>query len=126
MAIWRRCITFYLGGCLYCALELLWRGRTHGSMFVLGGLCFLLLGWLRNRRLPVWAAMLLGAAGVTALELAAGLLVNRSYTVWDYRSLYPNFRGQVCLIYSLLWIPVSLAGMELYRLVEKMLSKRQN
>jgi hypothetical protein len=27
--------------------------------------------------------------------------------VWDYSELPLNYRGQVCLYYSLLWIPVS-------------------
>lgn len=123
MKLWRQGMLFYLGGCLYCGLELLWRGWTHGSMFVLGGLCFLILGWLRHRPIPIWAAMLLGAAAITALELTTGLLVNREFGVWDYRGLWPNFRGQICLIFSLLWIPISLAGMEVNRLMEKMLPK---
>jgi len=123
MRFWRQVFLFYLGGMSYCALELAWRGWTHGSMFALGGACFLLLGWLRRSHLPVWAAMLAGAAGVTLLELVTGLLVNRDFGIWDYRGLHPNFLGQICLIFSLLWVPVSLGGMELNRLVEKKLPK---
>lgn len=121
MRLWRQFFLFYCGGCGYCALELLWRGWTHGSMFLLGGLCFLVLGELRRTPLPVWGSMLLGAGVVTALELATGLLVNRQFGVWDYRALWPNFQGQICLIFSLLWVPISLAGMELNRFLEKRL-----
>ena len=121
MKLWRQIFLFYIGGCCYCVVELLWRGWTHGSMFLLGGLCFVILGQLRRSPLPVWASMLLGAFAVTALELTVGLLVNRQYAIWDYRGLWPNFRGQICLIFSLLWIPVSLAGMELNRLVARWL-----
>ena len=32
------------GGCLYVVLELAWRGYSHWTMFILGGLCFVLIG----------------------------------------------------------------------------------
>ena len=100
-------------------LELLWRRRSHISMFCAGGICFLALGKLR--RLPVsWPLRVLAGAGtITAVELVTGLLVNRDYHVWDYRPLPGNYRGQICLPFSLLWIPVSLLGMGLYGLAEK-------
>ena len=115
MGVWKQFLLFYLGGMGYSGLELLWRGRTHGSMFALGGACFLALG--RIGRLPgrLWRKALAGSAAVTAGELLTGLTVNRRYRVWDYRSLPLNFRGHICLLYSLLWIPVSLAGMKLHR-----------
>ena len=113
MKFWKNCLLFYLGGGTYHSIELLWRGRSHGSMFLLGGLCFSLLGSLHRRlpRLPLAAKPVLGAILVTALELITGLLVNREFAVWDYRSLPFNFRGQICLNYTLLWMPLSLFGM---------------
>lgn len=116
MKIWKISVLFYLGGAAYMMLEFLWRGRSHGSMFLLGGLCFLLLGLLTIRfpRLPLPVKVVLGAAVITALELLTGLLVNRQYTVWDYRGLPFQFLGQICLPFSLLWMPVSLVGMRLY------------
>ena len=35
-----------LGGLAYMGIELLWRGRTHWTMGVLGGVCFVLIGLL--------------------------------------------------------------------------------
>ncbi len=110
---------FALGGGAYVCLELLWRGRSHISMFAAGGLSFLLLGKLREMRLPYSAKPVAGAVMITAVELGTGLLVNRDYHVWDYRALPGNFKGQICLPFSLLWIPVSMLGMELYGLAEK-------
>ena len=49
MRLWRETVVFYLGGMFYCGVELLWRGWTHGSMFLLGGLCFYLVGGLNRR-----------------------------------------------------------------------------
>ena len=110
-------ILFCAGGMGYLGLEVLWRGWTHGTMFFAGGTCFLLLGKLKS--LPPWAKAMAGAGIITAVELAAGLLVNRHYTVWDYRNTPLNFMGQICLPYSLLWIPVGLAGCEIYRLLDR-------
>lgn len=127
MKFLRKCILFYLGGFAYMTLEFLWRGRSHGSMFLLGGTCFWLLGKLYRgfQRIYLPVKMLLGAAVVTALELFTGLLVNRNYTVWDYRKLPFQFRGQISLVYSLLWVPVSLAAMLLYDGAEQIVKRGQ-
>ena len=119
----RQIAIFLLGGTGYVGLEYLWRGRSHISMFVAGGICFLLLGRLTETkpRLPWAVRCLLGAGIITVVELAAGLIANRDYRVWDYRQLPMNFQGQVCLVYSLLWIPVSFGAMLLYRLIRKKL-----
>lgn len=119
MRIWKHCVLFYLGGAAYMILEFLWRGRSHGSMFLLGGACFLLLGKLNQRlRIPLWCQLLLASGIITILELTMGLAVNRNYAVWDYRRMMYNYHGQICLNYSLLWIPVSLLAMMLYRWIE--------
>lgn len=119
MKIWKTAVLFYLGGTAYMTLEFLWRGRSHGSMFILGGICFLLLGTLRNHlpRFPIWTKIILGATGITILEFATGLMVNRQFTVWDYREMPFQFMGQICLPFSLLWIPLSLLGMQIHRAV---------
>ena len=122
MRFFKKLTMFGLGGTLYTLLELLWRGRSHSSMFLLGGGCFLMLGRLRRLRLPLPVKLLLGSAGITAGELATGLLVNRNFAVWDYRPQPLNFLGQICLGFSLLWIPVPLLGMWIYGAMEKRFS----
>ena len=119
MKIARNTVLFALGGSAYVGLELLWRGRSHISMFGAGGLCFLLLGKLRETKLPEPVKPVAGAGLITAVELGTGLLVNRDHHVWDYRDLPGNFRGQICLPFSLLWIPVSALGMGLYGMTER-------
>ena len=116
---------FGMGGGIYVGLELLFRGRSHESMFLAGGCCFLLLGKLEGklRSLGLPARALACAGIITAVELAAGLAFNRDFRVWDYRDLPGNFRGQICLPFSLLWMPLGLAGMELYRKAEQMLGR---
>ena len=116
MRLWRYAVLWYLGGMVYTGMELLWRGWSHGSMFVAGGVCFLLIGHLGEmaQPLPITWRMLIGAGIITTVELAAGLLVNRSYEVWNYSAMPGNFLGQICLPFTLLWIPVSLAAILAY------------
>ena len=92
-------------------------------MFFAGGVCFLLLGKLNalRPRLKLPLRGIAGAGIITMVELAAGLLVNRNYRVWDYRHMPLNFRGQICLPFFLLWIPLSLGAMGLYRLINSAL-----
>ena len=86
-------------------------------MFASGGICFLLLGKIRELPLPESLKPLLGAGAITAVELGTGLLVNRDHHVWDYRQAPMNYRGQICLPFSLLWIPLAALGMGLYGLL---------
>ena len=112
MRVWKNLVLFYLGGMLYIALELLWRGWSHGSMFVVGGLCFLLIGGIDAvfPDMPLLIQSVLGACLVTAMELISGLILNLwlGMGVWDYSYLPLNLMGQVCMAYFFLWILVSL------------------
>ncbi len=97
--------TFAIGGLGYGLLELAWRGHTHWSMLLCGGLALLMLRYFSGTRLPFLAQCAAGALGITALELAAGLLLNRALglAVWDYSGIWGNLWGQVCPLYSALW-----------------------
>ena len=112
---------FAAGGAGYIGLEMLWRGRSHYSMFLAGGVCFLLLGRLSKLSLPFRAVCSTGV--ITTVELLTGLIANRSYHVWDYRDMPANFLGQICLTYSLLWIPVGVGAIYLYNILDKFLTK---
>ena len=76
---------FCLGGGAYTALELAWRGTTHWTMFLAGGVCLCLLQALAAGPLPLAVAAALGAAGVSGLELAVGAVCRRllHIAVWD-------------------------------------------
>lgn len=121
MKIWKNCLLFYTGGTVYLSLELLYRGRSHGSMFLAGGLCFLLIGHL-NRvepKLPLPLRAVVGALIVTTVELGAGMIFNRQYQVWDYRDQPGNFMGQICPLFTALWIPLSLAAALLFERMDR-------
>ena len=105
----------FIGGLLYIIIELIWRGYSHWTMFVLGGLCFVCLGRINEVIpwcMPLWQQALIGTAIITGLEFITGCIVNLwlGWNVWDYSNVPFNVLGQICLPYILLWIPISLAG----------------
>ena len=76
MNVWKRLVLGYLGGMGYTALELLWRGRSHWSMFLVGGICFLLIGWTEKLGLPLFVRSVAAAGMVTGVELLSGMALN--------------------------------------------------
>ena len=124
LGILKKCFLFLLGGSAYVGLEWLWRGWSHISMFFAGGACFMLLGKLNSVRprliLPLRGVV--GAGIITMVELAAGLLCNRNYRVWDYRQMPFNWGGQICLRFFLIWMLLSLPAMGIYTWADARLS----
>jgi len=103
---------FLVGAVGYSLLEILWRGYTHWTMGVTGGLCLSTLYRVSGavKRWSTAARCALGSAIITAYELAVGWLVNLKlgWGVWDYSDLPFQFRGQICLLYSAIWFLLSL------------------
>ena len=103
--------TFLIGALGYPALELLWRGRTHPSRALAGGVSAVAFRHINRKCWPLIAKALAGGAAVTLTEAACGLMWNRRHRIWDYRRMPCNWRGQVCLPYSLLWCGLAAAWM---------------
>ena len=106
------------GGLLYIILELVWRGHSHWTMFVLGGLCFALIGLINELIpwcMPLWKQALIGAVIITGLELLTGCIVNLwlGMRIWDYSDMPGNLFGQVCPQYALLWVGMSVVAIVL-------------
>lgn len=107
-------LSFALGAAVYPALELVWRGWSHWSMAVAGGLGLNALRLIARRRCSLYRRCVLGALALTLIELVAGLICNKwlRLSVWDYSHLPANLWGQICLPFCGLWfllcIPVFL------------------
>lgn len=126
MALWKNGMLFSLGGAIYLCLELLFRQWTDGSMFLAGGLCFLLVGRL-NRvqpRMPRIPRAVAGALIITVVEFWIGIAMNRDYHVWDYRGMPGNVLGQICPQFFLIWIPVAWAAGLLHAYLDKAITGR--
>ena len=106
---------FALGGFIYYNIEILYRGYSHFSMFIVGGLCFVIMGLVNEVfkwDLFLEFQILLGWIAVLALEFISGCIVNLwlGWHVWDYSKMPYNLLGQISLAFALLWIPLVLVG----------------
>jgi uncharacterized membrane protein len=108
-------ILFLIGGFIYVAIELGFRGHSHWTMFLLGGLCFILIGGLNNYipwEMSIIKQGVIGALIVTSLEFIFGLILNLylNLGIWDYSNMPFNILGQICLPFSIAWFFLSLAA----------------
>ncbi|MDO4562850.1 MAG: hypothetical protein Q4C12_03345 [Clostridia bacterium] len=98
---------FAIGALGYSALEVIWRGFTHPSMGITGGICFTLI-YMANAQLaesPIYLRALCGCGIILLVELIVGILVNIvfKWNVWDYSAIKFNLWGQICLRYAAIW-----------------------
>lgn len=106
---------FFVGGAAYYCLEIISRGYSHYSMFLCGGLCFIGCGILNESvkiEMSLISQMVLSSLLITTMEFITGCIVNLwlGWKVWDYSRLPYNFKGQICLIFSVVWFFLSLAA----------------
>ena len=104
-----------IGGAVYVLLEMLWRGYSHWTMFLLGAVCFILIGLVNEVfewDTPLILQMFCGCAIITALEFVTGCIVNLwlGWDVWDYSQYKFNILGQISLHSSVGWYFLSLVG----------------
>lgn len=108
-------ILLCIGGVVYCSIELIQRGRTHWTMFIVGGLCFIFCGAINeilSWNTSIWLQMFYCSIGITVIEFVSGVIINiiLGWNVWDYSNQPLNLFGQVCLLYSFLWYLLSLVA----------------
>lgn len=103
------------GGLIYNIIEVLFRGWSHWTMFILGGICFIALGLINEVilwEMVLWKQMFIGACIITAMEFVTGCVVNlwMGWEIWGYSNMPGNILGQICPQFFLLWLPVSAVG----------------
>lgn len=107
------------GGAGYGVLEILWRGYTHISMLIAGGICFWLIIRISKINRSVLIKSLIGGLCITLIEFIFGCIVNLwlGLDVWDYSAEPCQLFGQVCIRYMLLWCVVCAFVIPICKLV---------
>lgn len=122
MIVWKQlakyAYLFWFGGSFYVTLEVIYRQYSHISMLILAGLVFIIIdllneiwGWETSLILQI----LVGTVIATIGEFITGCIVNLwlGLNVWDYSNLPFNLYGQVCLQFTLIWMPIILLAIVL-------------
>ena len=104
-----------LGGTLYYSIELMFRGFSHWSMFLLGGIC-LLFFWLQGSKTewrdPMWVQVIRCTIFVVSCEFITGIIVNKwlGWGVWDYSDEPFHLFGQICLPFAMIFSGFAVIG----------------
>ena len=82
---------------------------------------------LREKLPHLWQALLISflinTLFCTGAELVLGLLCNGDYHAWDYRNMFMNFMGQICLLYTLCFgVASSIITWFVYPMMERAFS----
>ena len=117
------CKVFAIGSIGYSIIEVLWRGFTHWTMSITGGICFVLV-YLSNIKLTTKSILkrsFIGSTIITAVEFISGCIINKIFklNVWDYSKDKFNIMGQICLLYSFLWFLLCIPLVYLCRYINK-------
>lgn len=116
-------LLFILGAVGYAAIEVIWRGHTHWSMMIAGGLCFIIFSavaeFFKERRILFKAGVC--AVGVTVVEFIFGLIFNvwLKLEIWDYSGIPLNLLGQICPLFSLMWGGIAIAFLPLAEVINQ-------
>lgn len=105
-------IWFILGGNTYCIIELLYRQRTHYSMFFCSGLAVIIMLYIYQSFITINPIIfgIMASIVITSLEFIFGIIFNIIFkmNVWDYSNTPFNILGQICLPFSLIWFGFGL------------------
>ena len=117
--LWKRVAEYFflwiLGGAFYYAFEMIFRGFSHWTMFVLGGICmvfFAFQGRVTNFKEPLWRQVLRCTVFVIACEFITGIIVNKwlHLNVWDYSNQPLQLFGQICLPFAIIFSGLCAMG----------------
>ena len=115
--VFRMFILFLICGIVYYSLEIIYRGYSHISMFILAGVCGVLFVDMPNNIYSFELGFLKQISISTLLctigEGICGLIVNTwlDLNVWDYSNLYGTFFfGQCNLFFVGIWVLIVTIG----------------
>lgn len=121
IARFEKTFVFAVGAAGYGACEILWRGYTHFSMLILGGMCFLGLyaGQKKYYSLSLPLRCFAGGIFITSMELVAGCIINIAFgwNVWDYSDMPFNFYGQICPQFFAAWVMLCIPALKLCEVI---------
>lgn len=104
---------FTFGFMAYITIEVCYKGSSHWIMGLCGGLVFVLLDKINDKiswDTDILIQGIMGSAFITFLEFIIGemSLHGLIQPMWNYANLPLNYKGIICLPFSIIWIGLSI------------------
>lgn len=108
-------VLFLFGFMAYITIEVCYRGYSYPLMGVCGGIAIVLLDQINNKiswDVDILLQGVIGSLIITFFEFVIGNLFLKGYlpVMWDYSNLWMNYKGIICLPFSLAWIGLSIVA----------------
>lgn len=111
--VYKNVILFIVGFCIYITMEVMFRGFSYPLMGVCAGLLVIIIDKINDRiswDIDILAQSAIGMALITGMEYIIGTIflnTNLLPVMWDYSNLPLNYRGIICVPFSVLWLLLS-------------------
>ena len=104
-----------VGGLSYGIIELIYRQKTYYLMILCGAIAIILLDKINDYISWDMDILLQGCIGsliITGMEFTIGNLYLMGIVpkMWDYSNVWLNYKGIICLPFSLIWILLSICA----------------
>lgn len=104
---------FVFGFMAYITIEVCYRGYSFWLMGLCGGLAFILIDMINDKiswDIDILIQGLIGSIIITLFEFIIGNLSLRGILpiMWDYSNTLLNYKGIICLPFSLIWLLLSI------------------
>ena len=111
-------VLFGVGGLAYGLIEVIYRQKTYPLMILCGGLAIVLLDKINDHiswDMDILLQGCIGSALITGMEFIIGNLSLAGVLpkMWDYSNVWMNYKGIICLPFSLIWIVLSICAIML-------------
>jgi len=120
-------LIYTIGSFTYSLIEILFRGYTHWTMVISGGLVFILLYSVSCKMEQNYytTQIIIFTLLITTTELFLGMILNKALglKIWDYSNMPLNFLGQINLFNSLLWLLLSIPSVLICKRLRKIFNK---
>lgn len=109
-------VLFLVGFCVYTTIEVLFRGFSYPVCGLMGGFAVVILDKINDHiswDIDLFFQALLGSALITFMELIIGTISNAIGIVtpmWDYSNMPLNYKGIICLPFSIAWMFLSVCA----------------
>lgn len=109
-----KCVFMFIFGFMgYVTIEVIFRNVSYPLMGLCGGLVFVLLDRINDKiswDIDILVQGTIGSLLITSLEFIIGEMSLRGLIqpMWDYSDMPFNYKGIVCLPFSLIWVGLSI------------------